>query len=300
VTEAGNIPISGRTRLCALIGSPVGHSLSPALHNAAFAATGLDLRYVAFDVPSGSVAAAIAAMRTLSLVGFSVTMPHKFEVARAVDRLTPQAEQLGSCNTIFRDPTDPGVLWGDSTDGDGFIGGLAGIGSGATIEGMRAVVIGAGGAGRAVVEALGRHGAADIVVVNRDRTKAESAARLAPTARVMELVLADDRSARLLSDSTAAVVSSADLVVNATSLGMRPGDPLPVPVEILQPGQLVADLIYHPFRTELLQAAEERGCSTMNGLPMLINQAAIQFRHWTGIDAPLEVMHRAAAHALAP
>ncbi len=276
------IPISGRTRLCALIGSPVAHSLSPALHNAAFEALGLDIRYLAFDIARGSVDAAIEAVRTFGVVGLSVTMPHKFEVAEAVDRLTPQAVSLRSCNTVFRDAQDPSVLWGDSTDGDGFVSALMGIG--VACAGLRAVVVGAGGAGRAVVEALGRNGAADIAVINRDANRAESAAQLAPQARV----------------ATWADIADAGLVVNATNLGMQPGDPFPIDPNLLQPAQVVADLIYHPASTPLLTAAQARGCLTMNGLPMLLNQAAIQFRHWTGLDAPVGTMRAAVADYLRP
>ncbi len=276
------LAISGRTRLCALIGSPVGHSLSPALHNAAFDALGLDMRYVAFDIARGSVDSAIEAVRTLGIVGLSVTMPHKFAVAEAVDRLTPQAVSLGSCNTVFRDVSDPSVLWGDSTDGDGFIFGLQGNSIG--FIGVRAVVVGAGGAGRAVVEALGRNGAADIAIINRDPDRAASAAKLAPQARV----------------ASWDAVADAQLVVNATNLGMQPGDPLPIDPKLLQPTQAVADLIYHPASTALLTAAHALGCPTMNGLPMLLNQAAIQFRHWTGLDAPVDAMRAAVAAYLRP
>jgi shikimate dehydrogenase len=266
--------------LCAVIGSPVAHSLSPALHNAAFAALDLDLRYVAFEVARGSATAAIDAVRSLGLVGLSVTMPHKFEVATAVDRLTPQAVALGSCNTVYRDREDPSVLWGDSTDGDGFVSGL--VERGIACRGSRVVVVGAGGAGRAVVEALGRNGAVDIAVINRDPERGAAAASLARAGRVAGWDALD----------------GADLVVNATNLGMGPNDPLPIDPNLLQPGQVVADLIYHPAQTALLAAAHERGCITMNGLPMLLNQAAIQFRHWCGVDAPIDAMRSAVASAL--
>ena len=274
------IPISGQTRLCALIGSPVVHSLSPALHNAAFSAVGLDLQYLAFDVARGQANAAVDAVRTLGLVGLSVTMPHKFEVASSVDRLTPQAVALGSCNTVYRDPDDPSILWGDSTDGDGFVSGLAE--QAITCRGARVVVVGAGGAGRAVVEALGRNGAADIAVINRDPARGASAAALAQKGRT----------------ATWDALVGADLIVNATNLGMSVGDPLPIDPNLLQPGQVVADLIYHPIRTALLAGAHDRGCMTMNGLPMLLNQAAIQFRHWTGVDAPIDAMRSALTNAL--
>jgi shikimate 5-dehydrogenase len=140
---------TGATVVCAVIGDPVQHSLSPTLHNAAFAALGIDAVYVALPVATGKGAQAVEALRTFGLTGMSVTMPHKHEVAAAVDLLTPQAQQLGSCNTVFRDPTNPEVIWGDSTDGEGFIRGLSE--SGVSVLGERVVVVGAGGAGRAVI-----------------------------------------------------------------------------------------------------------------------------------------------------
>jgi shikimate dehydrogenase len=270
--------ITGKTRVCAIVGDPVRHSLSPILHNAAFAAMDLDIAYVAFPVAIGSGAAAIQAVRTLSITGLSVTMPHKFAAATAVDRLTPQAARLQSCNTVYRDRADPEILWGDSTDGDGFISGLSE--NGFSASGKRVVVLGAGGAGRSVVEALGRVGVADLCVVNRDSSKAESAAALAEIGRV----------------GTLADVPDADLIVNATSVGMRPEDELPPAAKLLQSRQLVADLIYHPVETALLGVARGLGASTMNGIPMLLHQAALQVNRWTGLEAPIDVM-RHALHA---
>jgi shikimate dehydrogenase len=233
------------------------------------------MAYVALHVEQGRGAHAIDAMRTLGLTGFSVTMPHKFDVAESVDHLTPQALALKSCNTVFRDVNNPDVLWGDSTDGDGFVAGLQSIGQ--SVSGANVVVIGAGGAGRAVIEAMGRAGAADIAILNRDVQKATDAATLASVARV----------------GANNDVVQADLVVNATSLGMQSDDHLPCEAALLQPNQFVADLIYHPARTRFLAAAAERGAHTMNGLPMLLQQAALQFQRWTALDAPIDAMRRA-------
>jgi shikimate dehydrogenase len=267
--------ITGHTRVCAVIGEPVRHSLSPILHNAAFAAMDLDIAYVAFPVAPNAGAEAIAAVRTLNILGLSVTMPHKFAAAAAVDRLTPQASRLQSCNIVYRDSDDAGTLWGDSTDGDGFISGLTEAGFSAA--GKRVVVLGAGGAGRSVIEALGRLGVADLSVVNRDSLKAASAAALADLARV----------------GTIADIADADLIVNATSVGMKPDDSLPAGTELLQSHQFVADLIYHPVETALLGAARRLGASTMNGIPMLLHQAALQVNRWTGLDAPIDEMRSA-------
>jgi shikimate dehydrogenase len=275
VTGASGLAPTGSTRVCAVIGDPVRHSLSPTLHNAAFAACGLDAVYVAFPVAAGDGTAAVQAMRTLGLTGMSVTMPHKHDAALAVDSLTPQAAALRSCNTVFRDPVDPDRLWGDSTDGEGFVSGL--IESEIPVVGKRVVVLGAGGAARAVIDALGRHGAEDIAVINRDAAKADSACLLAPQARI----------------GTAKDVATASLVVNATSLGMRAGDSLPCDPGSLHAGQVVADLIYSPLQTPLLVAAAAVGARTMNGLPMLLHQGALQFERWMQTAAPLAAMRDA-------
>ena len=271
---------SGRTRVAAVIGNPARHSLSPRLHNAAFAATGLDWTFVAFEPAPDAGAAAVEAMRALGLGGLSVTMPFKEQVAAAVDELAPAAAALGAVNCVR---WDGDRLVGENTDGVGFIGALAAE-HGYDVAGRRCVVVGAGGAGRAVVAALASGGAAEVVVVNRTRGKAEAAAALAgPSGRVGD----------------PAAVEDADLVVNATSLGMRPGDPLPLPVERLRSDQVVADLIYHPAVTLLLEVAAAVGATAVNGLGMLVHQAAAAFTHWTGTPAPIGAMRDAVADALA-
>ena len=166
-------------RLAALIGSPVEHSLSPVIHQAAFDAAGVDWTYVAFDVAEGEGVGALAAMRVLGIAGLSVTMPHKRDVADAVDRLEPAARALHSVNTVS---WDGGELVGSSTDGAGFVASLAE--SGIAVAGARVAVIGAGGAARSVVDALGRAGSEEITVLNRTRVHAEAAATLASAASV--------------------------------------------------------------------------------------------------------------------
>ena len=269
-------------RLAAVIGSPIAHSLSPVIHRAAFAAAGVDWSYVAFDVADGEAPAALGAMRTLGIAGLSVTMPHKEAVAAAVDRLDPAARALGSVNTVSWDGDD---LVGSSTDGAGFVASLAE--RGVDVAGARVAVIGAGAAGRSVVDALARAGALDVTVLNRDRGRAERAAALAPVAAV----------------GSTADLGRADVVVNATSVGMGadPGDgraPMPCDPAELREGQVVADLVYHPLETGWLRAASERGCRTVDGLGMLVHQAALQQRTWLGERAVVDVAAmRAAAEA---
>jgi len=272
--------LSGATRLAAVIGDPIRHSRSPAIFNAAFAATGLDWAYLAFEVPEGRAAGALDAVRALGIEGLSVTMPHKIEVARLVDERSPQAERLGAVNCVARRGDR---LIGHNTDGAGFVASLR---ADADFEpgGRRCVVLGAGGAARAVVLALAEAGATEVTVVNRSADKARSAASLAGPLG----------SAAPVSD-LATHLATADLLVNATSVGM---DAASTPVDdrtlaTVADGALVADLIYLPPVTPLLAAAEARGLRTLNGLGMLVHQAAEAFEHWTGLPAPLAEMRRA-------
>jgi shikimate dehydrogenase len=295
------------THLAAVIGQPVRHSLSPTLHNAAFAALRLDWVYVAFEVDAGGSAGAIEAMRALGIEGLSVTMPHKADVAAAVDQLSPVAARLGAVNCVRREATSvPGnyptdgsnsltntsirqdyLLVGENTVGEGFLRSLA---EDASFDpaGRRCVVLGAGGAARAVILALAGAGASDIGVVNRTPERARSAAALA--GEVGRVVAAD-------------AVAKADLIVNATPVGMAGGGvhdaELPLDPELLSPGQVVADLIYHPDRTPLLEAATFRRAVAVNGLGMLLHQAGLAFELWTGEPAPIGAMRAAVLDELA-
>ena len=271
-------PIRGSTRLAAVIGSPVRHSRSPVLANAAFADLGLDWAMVALEVAEGDAVAAIEAVRVLGLGGLMVTMPHKAAVIPALDSLTPAAQALGAVNSIS---WDGDALVGHNTDGEGLVASLRSDSS-VEVEGRRCVVLGAGGAARSVVWALAEAGAAEVVVVNRTVERAESAARLAgAVGRV----------------GSVAAVAEASLVVNATSVGMGSppdGGPTPLPPELLGPGQVVVDLVYQPVLTPLLAAASARGAQPVDGLGMLVHQAALTITRWTGVVPDTEVMARAA------
>jgi shikimate dehydrogenase len=283
VAERAGPPVTGATRVAAVIGSPVRHSLSPVLLNAAFRAASLDWVFVAFEVPEGAGGDAVEAMRMLGLGGLSVTMPHKAAAYESVDERTPVAEDLGAVNCVFR---RDGRLVGDNTDGPGFVDALA-IDEGVEPEGRRCVLLGAGGAGRAVARALGARGAAEVVVVNRSAEPAQRAAELAGgVGRVGDH----------------GDIATADLVVNATSVGMAAGPAegsLPLDPDLLHSGQVVVDLIYHPVETPLLAAARARGAVAVNGVGMLVHQAAHAFVRWTGDAPPLREMATAIRHELA-
>jgi shikimate dehydrogenase len=272
--------LSGHTKVVGVIGDPVSHSLSPTLQNAAFDALGLDWVYVAFPVTRGRGADAVAAVTALGLAGLNVTMPHKEDVAGACDELSADAAALRSVNTVVAQPG--GRTFGDSTDGPGFIDALAGDVD--AVAGQPVLVLGAGGAARAVVLALGRAGAG-VTVAARRPDAAQSAAALAPGAAVVAFGAVDP--------------SPYSLVVNATPLGMSGGDALPVDPEALHGEQAVVDLVYHPADTPLLTAARAKGAVAVNGLGMLLHQAARSFTLWTGHPAPLDAMRAAVTAALA-
>jgi shikimate dehydrogenase len=265
--------ITGTTRLVAVIGSPVRHSLSPALHNAAFEAAGLDCRCVAFDVAPGAGPAAVAAMKALGIAGYAVTTPHKADVAQAVDEVDAAAGALRSVNTVVL--RGDGTTLGASTDGPGFVDSL--IEAGVALGGSRVVVLGAGAAARSIVDALGRSDVTEIVIVNRTQASALAAAGLAPMGRV----------------GGPADVAAATLLVNATTVGMNT-DELPIDRAVLHPGLTVADVVYHPLQTALLRAAAAAGAATIDGLGMLVHQAVRQQELWTGVTPDPAVMRRAA------
>ncbi len=271
---------SGTTRLAAVIGDPVLHSLSPLIHNTGFRLLGLDWVFVACEVARGGGKDALDAMRTLGIEGLSVTMPLKEEVIAGVDRLSAVAQRLGAVNVISRVGNE---LVGDNTDGLGFINSLR-HDQKFEPEAKRCVVVGAGGAARAVILALAEAGAAEVVVVARRPEQGEVAASLA-TAVGRVGALSDIRAA--------------DLVVNATPVGMNGNETsLPFDPALLGSGQLVCDLIYHPLKTSLLAAAASNGTQVVNGVGMLIHQAALAFRLWTGETAPLNEMTAAVREVL--
>jgi shikimate dehydrogenase len=272
-------PISGATRLAAVIGSPVRHSRSPALANAAFAAAGAPWIFVALDVGPGGGADAVAAARTLGLGGLMVTMPLKADVIPALDRLTPAASALGAVNSIAWEGPE---LVGDNTDGAGLVASLR-ADQGIDPAGLRCVVLGAGGAARSVIWALAEARAAEVVVVNRSADRAEVAAALASSVGRV---------------GTPADIADAQLVVNATSVGMGAeagaAGPLPCDPALIQPGQVVVDLVYQPLVTPLLALAASRGANPVDGLGMLVHQAAISIQRWIGVAPDLEAMAVAA------
>lgn len=266
--------VSAARRLVALLGHPVAHSVSPQIHSAAFAATGIDAAYLAFDVASGDVPAAVAGLGALGALGANVTVPHKPAALALADEVRPEAAQVGAANTLWwRD----GRLVADNTDAPGLVEVLrADTGVSA---GDRVLLFGAGGAAAAAAVALGRCGAVVEVVARRTDAAAEVARRVE------------------VAGGRAATVAEPHVVVNASSLGLH-GERLPERCMHLRAGQVALDLVYGPEPTPFLAAAAAGGAAAVDGVGLLVAQAALSFERWTGLTAPRDVMARAAAQAL--
>ena len=275
------------TRPVAVLGWPVRHSLSPVLHNAAFAELDLDLAYLAFPVPAERLAEVVAALGVIEAVGANVTVPHKVAVAELCDTLSEEARLIGAVNTLHW--TAEGLV-GDNTDATGLRDAIArDVGPAA---GQGALLVGTGGAARAAAVATGRLGLTVVVAGRRPQAAAE-VATLARAAGAPEVDACDLNDEPALDEA----VSGALLVVNTTPLGMA-GESLPGSCHRLTAEQVAYDLVYAPARTPFLADAERRGASAHNGLGMLVGQAAASFERWTGRTAPRKTMLVAARRAL--
>jgi shikimate dehydrogenase len=282
--------VSGTTRLVFLIGSPIAHSKSPAMHNAAFQATGEDLVYLAFDIGLDRAASVIEAFRALNVRGGNVTMPLKQAAAALVDRLTPVADLAGAVNTIVN---DDGVLTGHNTDGEGYLRGLDD--AGVQYVGRKFTIVGAGGASAAIAAQAASEGARAIALFNhRDRFFAH-AQRLAA---VLQDRFGCDVRAHDLADEAALrhEIASSDILVNGTPVGMDPlrGRSIIPDATYFHESLVVTDVIIVPAQTRLLQLARRAGCRTVSGLAMNVFQAARAFKLWTNKDMPIDIARRIA------
>lgn len=269
-----------------LIGDPVAHSVSPAMHNAAFAALGIDEEYVLWHTPASTLPERIKQIRVPGMRGANVTVPHKTAAIPLLDSVDAHAQAIGAMNTIVRDAA--GRLHGLNTDAPGFARALAYAGY--TARGGNAVVLGAGGTARAIVYALVESGIGAVVVANRTVARADALVHdMQPQASVPLHALALDRPA--LDEALA----HADLLVNTTTVGLD-GAASPLAFERLHARMLVVDVIY--YHTPLLRAAAARGARVQNGLEMLVQQGALAWEAWMGRAAPIDIMRAAAQHAL--
>jgi len=271
--------ITGKTAVYGIIGYPVSHSASPVMQNAAFRELGIDAVYVPFEVEPDELKSAISGLKALSVKGFNITVPHKEGAAELVDFLEGDAEFLEAVNTVKIN--EEGELIGYNTDAEGFLRSLAE--EGVELEGKSALMIGAGGAARAVGYALLKGGVKFLNVVNRNFSRAKALAeKIGKRGNVLVYPLKESTLEILLKD--------VDVIVNTTSVGMKENDPPLFDYSKIPEGITVVDIIYNPPKTPLLKEAEKRGCKIVNGLGMLVHQGAIAFEIWTGKKAPLNVM----------
>lgn len=263
-----------------VIGNPIGHSLSPAMLEAAFKEVNIDATYVAFEVKEDQLKQAIDGVRGLGISGLNVTIPHKVAVMEYLDEIDPIAERLGAVNTIVRKGNK---LIGYNTDGKGYLQALLPI-LPKSLKEMRVLVLGAGGAAKGVAVTMAMDGVKEMCISNRTVSKAEELAKECSShtrASSLPIALAQAR------------LTEFDLIVNTTSIGMTPHvDQMPLSLEMIARGVVVSDLIYTPFKTMWLKDAEARGAIIQNGVEMFVNQGAVAFEKWTGVEAPRKVMKK--------
>ncbi len=278
-------------KVVGLIGYPLGHSVSPAMHNAAFKKLGLDWEYSLFEVEPSDLPEALKGMRALHIAGFNATIPHKESILPLLDEVTKLARIIGAVNTVLN---QEGKLIGYNTDGAGFIDSLK---EDAKInpKGKRAVVLGAGGASRAVSIILAEANALSITLADIQEEKAKELSEY-----IDAYFEAECNFVKINSEDLQKAIDRADILVNSTPIGMRPKiDQSPLDEKIkLHPKLLVYDLVYNPSETKLLKAAKSAGSKTCSGLGMLVRQGALAFTIWTGKEAPINTMRKAAEEAL--
>ena len=275
--------ISAQTQLCGLLGNPVNHSLSPAIHNAAFEKLGLNFAYLAFPVESEHLEQAIRGIRALGHIrGFSVTIPHKVSIIPLLDSVETTAKHIGSVNTIIK---DRGLLVGSNTDASGALQALRQ--GGMNLAGQRVVMLGSGGAARAIAFGLcveGNIGHLTLLGIDdKERTT------LATDLRAKTKIAVTGHS--LNATTLGQALDDAQLLIHCTPIGMHPKiEQSCVPKELLHPGLTVMDIVYNPLNTQLLQEAQAAGCHTIKGIEMFLHQAVGQFELWTGQPAPIDTM----------
>ncbi len=264
--------------------------MSPVMHNAAFSSLGLDYVYLPFRVEKGQLAKAIDGARALNIRGLNVTIPHKVNVIPFLDELESLAERIGAVNTIVN---DNGHLKGYNTDASGFVKAL--LERGIEPQGKKIVILGAGGASRAISFTLVERNA-DLAILNR-QLEMDWAVELASS--ISRFLGKEIKALELNEQNLSAVLENADILVNATSVGMSPNsDETPAPAKLLKAGLVVFDIVYNPIKTRLLTEAEVAGAETIDGLDMLVWQGALAFEMWTGVKAPVGIMKAEAIKVL--
>ena len=271
---------SRETKICGVIGDPVEHSMSPLMHNAAFRKLGLDYIYVPFRVKKEDLKETVESLRTLYVRGFNVTIPHKVAIIPFLDRLDSVAEKIGAVNTVVN---DGGVLIGYNTDAAGFL--KATKEKGVETKGKNIIVLGAGGAARAISFILAQEGA-NLIIINRTIGKAREQA-----VKISQIFQREVGTLPLDRENLKKALEKANILINATSVGMSPNaNETLVDSELIKPSLVVFDIVYNPFKTRLLREAERAGAQTISGVEMLVWQGASAFEKWTGVEAPVKLM----------
>ncbi len=294
--------ITGKTRIIGVIGYPVSHSRSPQMHNAAITDLGLNFVYLPFNVKPQDLEDAIKGFKAQQLVGVNVTIPHKQVVMPMVDQLSTQADLIGAVNTLIFEEDQ---IYGHNTDAEGFIQAMEETLSLSQIElprhAIKVVVLGAGGAARAIIVALALNGATEIIVANRTKARAEQLIRdlgckFSGLGRVNQVQL---KFAEINSEELANHICTSQLLVNTTSVGMITNTEIDLfDLDALSARTVVYDIVYTPPVTALMKAAQIRGCPTIGGIGMLVHQGAIAFQKWTNVVPSVSIMRQALLQSL--
>ena len=263
----------------AVIGDPIDHSLSPNIHNAAFKALDLDCTYIGYKIPKGELAAGIESLKTIKIAGFNVTIPHKVEMIKYLDAQDEDCKIIGATNTVTY---ENGKLNGYNTDMDGFIDPIKK--RNLPIENSKILILGSGGAARAIVAGFAKEKASSITIANRTKQNADTLVEFAKNIGINANGISIDE----VGDS----VSNYNYIVNATSVGLK-NEPSPISTKTINEKSIVYDIVYMPMNTDLIQKSKKNGATVIYGYEMLLGQATRSFKIWHGVEAPYDVMKRA-------
>jgi len=278
------LTITGKTRVCGVIGEPIEHTLSPLMHNAAFETLRLDYVFLAFRVKPAQVESAVNGMRALNIRGLNITMPHKSTIIKHLDRVDLSAQIVNSVNTVLNKEN---LLFGFNTDGVGALKALKE--NGVELKGRKVLLLGAGGAARAIAYTMAKE-ADELAVLNRTVKQAQALAKLLEKSFNKKISTGSLSPTDIQSN-----LKDSDILINATSVGMKPrAEESPVPLKLLRSNLAVMDIVYNPLETKLAKDSKAAGARVVSGVEMLIYQGAASFELWTGKSAPIEVMRQAA------
>ena len=267
------------TSTFAVIGDPIDHSLSPNIHNAAFHSLNLDSTYIAYKIPRGELASGIEALKSIKIAGFNVTIPHKIEIMKYLDATDETSSVIGAVNTVSN---NNGILKGYNTDMDGFLNPIKR--KNLVIEDSQALILGAGGAARAIITGMVKEKVGKITIVNRTLKNANDLVQFTKK-------IGGNADAISLQETTK-LISEYKFIINTTSLGFR-NEPSPIPTEIIDSNSIVYDIVYKPVNTDLIMKAKKNGATVIYGYEMLLAQAERAFEIWHKVKAPYNAMKKA-------